>query len=144
VKIDQPRGEYYGGLTAAPVTRETLQGILAAHASALDGRSLLATRLASPLPRAARGAAAATPQVDPEGTYVFLTDDPPVPAAPDPAGPSVLPDLAGMTMRDAVRRLHAAGLRVRLSGGGRVERTEPAAGTPRAAGDTVLLVGSGR
>ncbi|MBW3627665.1 MAG: hypothetical protein KY464_00075 [Gemmatimonadetes bacterium] len=145
VKIDQPRGEYYGGLTAAPVTRETLQGILAAHTSALDGRSLLATRLPAQLPGSPRKAAAATPRSDPEGTYVFLMDDsaPAVRAAARRRSVAV-PELAGLSIRDATRRVHAAGLRVRLQGGGSVQRSDPVAGVQRVEGDTVLLVGSGR
>ncbi len=49
VKLDQPRGGYYGGLTAAPVSRETLQGMLAARSAGFDSRPLLATR--APIPR---------------------------------------------------------------------------------------------
>jgi hypothetical protein len=39
-----------------------------------------------------------------------------------------LPDIAGMPMRDGVRRLHTAGFQVRVEGAGRVLRTEPDAG----------------
>ena len=146
VKIDQPQGEYYGGLTAAPVTRETLQGILAAHSSALDGRSLLATRLPSELPPAARrpGTAPAAPRADAEGTYVFLTDDPPPARPAAPPAPVAIPDLAGLSLREASAKMHAAGLRVRVRGSGRIARTEPAAGASLIAGDTLVLVGSGR
>jgi cell division protein FtsI (penicillin-binding protein 3) len=144
VKIDQPRGEYYGGLTAAPVTRETLQGILAARGSALDGQSLLATRLPTAAPAGPRRAPSAPAQAGPEGTYVFLLEGG-TPAAQAPARREVsVPALAGLTLRDAARRAHAAGLRVRLRGGGRVASTEPGAGAALLAGDTLLLVGSDR
>ena len=43
VKIDNPRGNYYGGLTAAPVTRTMLQQALASRRVAID-RGLLAAR----------------------------------------------------------------------------------------------------
>src|SRR5258705_12593139 len=36
VKIDNPRGSYYGGLTAAPVTRTMLQQALASRRVAID------------------------------------------------------------------------------------------------------------
>jgi membrane peptidoglycan carboxypeptidase len=142
VKIDNPRGSsYYGGSTAAPVTRETLQGILAARSSALDGKSLLATRLPT-------GQEEHRTEREPhatgrgrEGTYVFqLEDRPPVPSAP-PVHPLDVPSLRGLTLRTAARRAHAVGLRVRVEGMGRVERTEPEAGATIVTGDTLLLVG---
>ena len=43
VKIDNPRGNYYGGLTAAPVTRTMLQQALASRRVAID-RGRLAAR----------------------------------------------------------------------------------------------------
>ncbi|HEV2149234.1 MAG TPA: penicillin-binding protein 2, partial [Longimicrobiaceae bacterium] len=44
VKLNRPRGVYYGGATAAPVMREMLQAVLAARSPTLDGASLAATR----------------------------------------------------------------------------------------------------
>lgn len=40
VKLEEPEGEYYGGLTAAPVTRATLEAALAARSTALDRRAV--------------------------------------------------------------------------------------------------------
>ncbi|MFN2398233.1 MAG: peptidoglycan D,D-transpeptidase FtsI family protein, partial [Gemmatimonadaceae bacterium] len=40
VKLDNPKGEYYGGLTAAPVTKAVLEAAIAARDAALDRRSL--------------------------------------------------------------------------------------------------------
>lgn len=40
VKLDRPRGDYYGGLTAAPVTRATLEAALAARSTAFDRRAI--------------------------------------------------------------------------------------------------------
>src|SRR5918992_1826349 len=40
VKIDQPTGAYYGGQTAAPVTRAVLEAAIAARDAALDRRAL--------------------------------------------------------------------------------------------------------
>ncbi len=42
VKLDRPRGTYFGGATAAPVTRATMEAVLASRASPLD-REALAT-----------------------------------------------------------------------------------------------------
>src|SRR5690606_13947029 len=43
VKLDRPRGEYYGGLAAAPVTRATLAAALAARNTPLDRRAVVRT-----------------------------------------------------------------------------------------------------
>jgi cell division protein FtsI (penicillin-binding protein 3) len=146
VKLDRPQGDYYGGLTAAPVTRSTLQAILAARTSALDRRALLGSRThaesaAAPLavPADAPDAPAAEGR---EGTYVFL--DGRVPPAPRvDAGPVPVPELAGLALRDGVRRLHALGFHVRLQGSGAVKGTSPAAGALLPRGAVLTLVGEG-
>ena len=140
VKLDRPRGDYYGGLTAAPVTREALQAILAARSPSLDRSALLAIRGGSQ-------AQAAPKRDDPasiaggEGTYVFLSNE----AAPGdrraPAAAVPVPDLSGKTMREAARRLHALGFRVKVRGGGTVRETMPAAGALLPRGDTLTIVG---
>jgi cell division protein FtsI (penicillin-binding protein 3) len=141
VKLDNPQGAaYYGGLTAAPVTRETLQGILAARGSVIAGPSLLATGVPPRAPERTRGPPSGSTR---DGTYVFsLADGVPKPPAPS-RQPVSVPPLTGLSLRDAARRAHRAGLRVRLSGTGDVVRTEPAAGGTATAGDTILLVGGG-
>ena len=58
VKLEAPRGVYYGGATAAPVTRETVEAVLAARTSGLDRQALLRverrpnprSRTSSPVP----------------------------------------------------------------------------------------------
>lgn len=145
VRLDRPQGAYYGGTTAAPVTRETLQAILAARSPGLDRRSLLATRLpsrgANP-PASTRRHDEPVPEGGSEGVYVFVeTDGLGRAAEPARTAPVAVPELAGLPLRDAARRLHALGVRVRVRGGGFVARSEPAAGAPVAAGDTLLLVG---
>jgi cell division protein FtsI (penicillin-binding protein 3) len=145
VKLDRPQGDYYGGLTAAPVTRATLQAILAARSPSLDRRALLATRLPGTEPvRAAAPSAPRRPRSSGgEGTYVF--DSPPRHAAPAPVRePVPVPDLAGLSLRDAVRRLHALGFQVRVQGAGAVSATQPAAGAVHARGRTVTVVGDDR
>ncbi|HEX8906211.1 MAG TPA: penicillin-binding protein, partial [Longimicrobiaceae bacterium] len=149
VKLDRPQGDYYGGLTAAPVTRATLQAILAARSPSLDRGALLAMRApaAEPAPAAASPAAQAEEDVPGavgnEGTYVFLSNR--IPPAPRPdRSPVPVPELAGLPMRDAARRLHALGFHVRVRGGGSVAATNPAAGAVLPRGDTLTVVGAGR
>jgi cell division protein FtsI (penicillin-binding protein 3) len=155
VKLDRPQGEYYGGATAAPVSRETFQAILAAHTRALDGRSLLATRMREPVTTASTPTAADDEApAGGEGSYVLsvsgavdsgpsadTTRKPAEAAAPPGPGRVPVPALAGLPLRDGVRRLHALGFHVRLAGTGAVAGSRPAAGAALARGDTVTLVG---
>ncbi|MGH7519044.1 MAG: peptidoglycan D,D-transpeptidase FtsI family protein, partial [Gemmatimonadales bacterium] len=57
VKIEDPKGEYYGGLTAAPLTKTMLQQALASHRVAIN-RSALATAESARAPAAPRAAPA--------------------------------------------------------------------------------------
>jgi beta-lactam-binding protein with PASTA domain len=50
-----------------------------------------------------------------------------------------VPDVRGLPLRDAVRRLHASGLRVRVSGRGVITNTEPLSGTTLRRGAVVRL-----
>ena len=139
VKLDRPQGDYYGGLTAAPVTRATLQAILAARSPSLDRRALLSMRTNARAPAAARVDAAGEPAVGGhEGTYVFLDNRFPAPRRD--RTPVPVPDLAGLSLRDAARRLHALGFHVRIQGGGSVRATQPAAGAVLPRGDTLTVL----
>jgi cell division protein FtsI (penicillin-binding protein 3) len=146
VKLDRPRGDYYGGLTAAPVTRATLQAILAARSPSLDRRALLATRIPTPSQPAPQQPVQRRPRSSGgEGTYVF--DSLPrgaVQAAAPKREPVPVPELAGLSLRDAVRRLHALGFQVRVQGAGTVKGTRPAAGAVQPRGGTVVVVGAER
>jgi cell division protein FtsI (penicillin-binding protein 3) len=141
VKLDEPQGEYYGGLTAAPVTRETLQGILAARTGTIDGRTLLATRAGSPPPRPVSVDPPSEPDLIGGGTYVFSLDED---VREDPlaevAEKVEVPGLAGLSVRVAVRKAHGAGLSVRVTGTGEVQRTVPPAGTVAERGAVITLI----
>jgi cell division protein FtsI (penicillin-binding protein 3) len=147
VKLDEPQGRYYGGATAAPVTRATLEAALAARNTPID-RSAMARPAASPesgdfAVASAAWAAAAVP-VRAARRAVHLTGATATTgtAVPDSAAaPLVVPDVAGMPMRDGVRRLHVAGFQVRLEGSGRVLRTVPAAGAEQVRGEVVRVIG---
>jgi cell division protein FtsI (penicillin-binding protein 3) len=141
VKLDQPRGAYYGGLTAAPVSREALQAMLAVRDRPLGGPSLLASAARAgpspPLP-------AAPVREGSDGTFVFLLDgETPAIEAVGAAIQVRVPELSGLPMRSAARRVHGAGLHVRLEGSGRVRSTRPVSGTALMVGDTLTLVGGG-
>ncbi|NJD11352.1 MAG: PASTA domain-containing protein [Gemmatimonadetes bacterium] len=146
VKIDEPHGAYYGGVVAAPVIRVALEAALAARATPLDRRAVALpapllpgggeVRYAAVLP-APREPAVVTPV-----TRRGELRRPQAPAAP--AGPPrVGPDVAGLPLRDAVRTLHAAGLRVRVAGHGRVRASVPAPGDTVRAGTVVRVEAEG-
>jgi cell division protein FtsI (penicillin-binding protein 3) len=132
VKIDNPRGNYYGGLTAAPVTRTMLQQALASRRVAID-----------------RGRLAAQDTVEP-AMHRPLEETPPGPppvvvtlpyraAQPSPA-PRPVPDVGGQSIREAALALHRRGFEVNLRGLGRVVRTVPAAGESARPGSPVLVL----
>ena len=130
VKIDDPRtGSYFAAEAAAPVTRSMLEQALAARDVALD-RARLST--AAPVPPAPGLA-------DDDGVVPYVV---PWPYRPDTVTPHpfrAVPDVAGRSMRDAVRALHRRGFRVALKGWGAARRTAPAAGDSAAAGSVVTL-----
>ena len=144
VKLDEPQGEYYGGLTAAPVTRETLQSILAASSRALDPETLLATRGDLGPPAVEAQSEVRPPSRGADGTYVFsIVDGVPSVVEQTVSTTSMVPDVRGFSLRQASRRAHQAGVRVRVVGSGRVERVHPEPGAPVSRGDTITLYGAG-
>jgi cell division protein FtsI (penicillin-binding protein 3) len=160
VKLDDPQGDYYSAQTAAPLTKTILQAALAARDAALNrsqlmqdvvphapdsaaGRSLRIARTnddsgtAAPAETSAArsAAAAALAAAPPPVTYAL----PASPAAPAPAlPPRAVPDVSGLSLRDAVRVLHDAGFRVRLVPGSPIATTPPA-GAMAPAGALVRL-----
>jgi cell division protein FtsI (penicillin-binding protein 3) len=129
VKLTEPRGDYFGGLAAAPVTRATLEAALATRSTPLDRGAIAA---AAPIEPAGGTQVAASrerdtvPRTVVPGAAVAAVS---AVAAPQHDPARAVPDVSGMPMRDGVRRLHTAGFRVRVVGSGRVRGTEPAAGT---------------
>jgi cell division protein FtsI (penicillin-binding protein 3) len=161
VKLDSPKGAYYGGATAAPVSRAMMEAALATWTTPLDRGALLessrrtrrvAESRADPGPTASSPvrfasanlgvpAAAAEPSPELEALALLAGDprdeEPVVERRADGSLP--VPDVEGLSPRVAVRRLHAAGLRVVWDGGGQVVGTTPSAGSRAQPGDTIRL-----
>jgi cell division protein FtsI (penicillin-binding protein 3) len=156
VKLERPRGEYYGGATAAPVTRATMEAVLAAHRSPLDRRALAAiARSHAAVPGPASPVAAARAggwdgresriEGAPVPSFASLergrTLPPPeIPGARGVGGGRILPDVRGLDPRSAVRRLHGMGLVVTWEAPGPIGSTAPEAGSEVMAGDTIRLL----
>ena len=131
VKIDNPRGSYYGGSTAAPMTRQMLQQALASRRVAIDRGRMAANDTAPPAPPRPQAAAPG-----PAPVVITLPYRPPkVDTTPRP-----VPDVTGRSIREAALALHRRGFRVNLRGLGRIVRTVPAAGENAAPGASVLVL----
>ncbi|MBA3658999.1 MAG: PASTA domain-containing protein, partial [Gemmatimonadales bacterium] len=130
VKIDNPRGAYYGGLTAAPVTRTMLQQALASRRISID-RSRLA-------PRDTVAPSAVPGTIAPQGvpmTVIAL----PFQRGDTATAPRPVPDVSGEAVREAALALHRRGFHVSLRGLGRVSRSSPAPGAVARPGTAVVL-----
>jgi len=133
VKLDRPEGAYYGGSIAAPVTRATMEAVLAAHQAPIDWGAMASLDRRQPRKNPLSGAQFASSN---------LASPPPV-RTPRTLTQSetgaVVPDISGLSPRLAVRRLHAHGFRVLLDTSGSVVGTDPPPFTPLSPGDTVRI-----
>jgi len=161
VKLDDPQGDYFGGKTAAPITRTILQAAIAAGNAALD-RTVLAAgdrpgtregdhpgdrpvdhpvEPSSSATQAADGAPVTRSPVTGDTTATPVTV--PLPLAPARADRVAdarpVPSVAGLPLRDAVRTLHRAGFRVVLTDGSVPGATDPIAGASLRPGAIVRL-----
>lgn len=134
VTIDDPSGAYYGGETAAPLTKSMLEEAITSRNRALDFNRLAlgGTTVAAALP------ARPSPVPDPE-TPVIAVPWPQQESSP--AAPSTtIPDVAGQSVRAAALTLHRSGFRVMLEGSGSAVVTRPVAGASAPRGSTVTVV----
>jgi cell division protein FtsI (penicillin-binding protein 3) len=168
VKLDSPTGSHYaGGDIAAPVSRIVLRAALAARDAALNREDLAASEKTAVAKapgehagtRAGSSASLApdpTENVNPadfdpsgnlsslsresaEGTTSYFVALPSSPrAAPITVAPRTVPDVKGLSIREAVRALHAAGFRVRIADAP-TPGTLPLAGTVATPGTIVQL-----
>ena len=140
VKLNNPKGDIFGGSTAAPVSKIVVQAALAASNASLD-RSKLAMRDSSDslLPLADSSVEAHNTTEDDTLPPVVLTVGSARRAAPPVQTARAVPDVRGMTVRKAAFALHRAGFRVQLEGLGSAKAMSPDAGTMAAAGAVVRV-----
>ena len=160
VKLDHPQGSFYGGSVAAPVTRATMEAVLAARDAPIDRRVFVARaqELTVPptkanggeLPLVVRFAEVrlgenpgSTPMRGSNASVLsesaLLGDLSPADLRPEDRTMARVPDVVGLPVRTAARRLHEAGLRVELDGSGVVRKMVPEAGSMVSPGDTVRV-----
>jgi len=162
VKLDNPKGAYYGGKTAAPVSKVVLEAAIAARNAAID-RHVLTRRRNEPVfaardtepkpgadtqrPRQITIAAGAVEEIADDSSrdpgesasvpfIVSLAERPRAVTAPVRIRP--IPDVRGLPLRDAVHTLHESGFKVQLASGAS-GTTAPEAGTPVRTGSIVRL-----
>ena len=143
VKLERPQGAYYGGTTAAPVTRATMEAILAARESPLDQAALAALAQSQRIQEAPE-----VPREPPTPIPVFASRiEPSESRAPTLSasegrtnGVFTVPEVRGLSARSAARRLHSLGLSVLWESAGPVSETVPAAGSAILLGDTIRLL----
>ena len=156
VKLDRPQGAYYGGSTAAPVTRATMEAILAAQETPMDRRALVEIARAQEFTD--------TPQMGSDGELPLVARFAELLLGGNPGSTAIdgssvsrwresvlpedrtmarVPDVMGLPVRAAARRIHEAGLRVEWDGSGVVRRMVPKAGSIVSPGDTVRVASVG-
>ncbi len=124
VVVDTPQGGYFGGTVAAPIFKRIAEAAL---------RQLAVPPSINPAPP----------------VLISRREDSPQRPATGPASPSIvtlpaaaegtMPDLRGLSARDAVRTLARLGLSPRLDGRGLVADQRPAPGAPIDAGGSCQL-----
>ena len=162
VKLDNPKGAYYGGKTAAPVSKIVPEAAIAARDAAIDRNALTRrrnepvfasrdsgprTNVDTPKVREITVAAGSVDEIRPDSAndpgestsvpfVVNLAERKRAPLPPIRVRP--IPDVRGLALREAVHTLHESGFRVQL-GPGATGTTAPEAGTPLRTGSIVRL-----
>lgn len=157
VVIDEPKGrEYFGGQVAAPVFREVLLDLQRMSWPGFDASNSTVAMRPPSVPAVTAPDLRLLPPHEAEHRLAdyglrarFEGEGPRVLSQVPPAGQPVergavvlaylsapqdslgraLPDLVGLTLREAVRRLSQRAVPMRITGNGIVTRQEPAAGT---------------
>ena len=155
-KIDRPRnGQIYGGAVAAPVLKAIIEGVLASTRTSIDRRALATQVVVAPTPvdteapRADSALAVAPSPRPPRRSRPELNDGavpylvalavPESTAVATPATERPVPNVAGLSLRDALYTLHSAGFRVIVDSLAGPSLTSPAIGTPVRPGAVVRL-----
>ena len=135
VTIDDPRkGSYFGGATAAPLTKRMLEQALASRYISIDRARLGGTTaaVAAQLP-------AAAPKVDAVASVTRVSWPYRKPDSTAAKPVSTVPDVYGRGVRAAVLSVHQRGFRANVKGTGRAVRSDPVAGTTATAGTVVTI-----
>ncbi len=123
VVIDEPQGNRYGGVVAAPIFKSIMEKVLPLRNVIPKGTMIVKNGLDSAPRREARDT---EPLID----GIKMSKG---------AGRSVMPDLSGLSMRNALSRMEGKGLVIKVSGNGKVVEQVPRPGTVIEKGDICFL-----
>jgi cell division protein FtsI (penicillin-binding protein 3) len=123
VVVDEPQGGNYGGVVAAPIFKAIVEKVLPYLQVVPKGAVVVRNELDS-APR--KEASGTQPLID--GIKVGKG-----------AGAVVMPDLTGLSMRNALSRVEGRGLIIKVSGNGKVVEQTPRPGTVIEKGDICFL-----
>ena len=123
VIIDEPHGSNYGGIVAAPVFRAVMEKVLP-YLNVFPKETQIVRNEPDSLPR--RESLGSEPSVD----AVKMSKG---------AMMVVMPDLTGLSKRNALSRIEGKGLIIRVSGNGKVIEQTPRAGAVVEKGDICYL-----
>lgn len=144
VSIDEPKGDYYGGLVSAPPFREIMGQSLAYLKTPPDGVATEAVAQGK-----AEKPKAAKPGAKPakvEGRVAEAMEKPPVEAVTGEGEELTVaeenrsvPDLTGLSVREALRKAQSKNFKVKIRGSGICNRQEPEAGGAAGNGLEIVL-----
>jgi len=123
IVVDEPQGGNYGGVVAAPIFKAIMEKVLPYLQVAPRGTVVVKNELDS-APR--KEASGTQPTID--GIKVGKG-----------AGTVVMPDLTGLSMRNAMSRMEGRGVIIKVSGNGKVVEQTPKPGAVVEKGDICFL-----
>jgi cell division protein FtsI (penicillin-binding protein 3) len=123
VIIDEPQGGNYGGVVAAPIFKAIMEKALPCLHVVPKGTMVVKNELDS------------APRKEAPGTQSLIDGI----KVGKGAGTIVMPDLSGLSMRNALSRMEGRGLIIKVSGNGKVVEQAPRPGTVIERGDICYL-----
>jgi cell division protein FtsI (penicillin-binding protein 3) len=123
VIIDEPQGGHYGGVVAAPIFKAIMEKVLPCLHVVPKGTIIVKNKLGS------------APRKEAPGTQPLIDGI----KVGKGAGTIVMPDLSGLSMRNALSRMEGRGLIIKVSGNGKVVEQAPRPGTVIERGDFCYL-----
>jgi cell division protein FtsI (penicillin-binding protein 3) len=123
VVVDEPQGGNYGGVVAAPIFKAIVEKVLPYLQVVPKGAVVVRNELDS------------APRKEASGTQSLIDGI----KVGKGAGAVVMPDLTGLSMRNALSRVEGRGLIIKVSGNGKVVEQTPRPGTVIEKGDICFL-----
>jgi len=139
VSIDEPKGGYYGGLVSGPVFKQIMGQSLAylkvPPQPATKSESPQKVAKKAPQAPLSKKSLAKKTQSKPDKK----DNSPPITEKALSGDSQVIPDLTGLSVREALRKAHTHDFKIKIEGSGVCDQQEPAPGDPAPNGTSILL-----